>query len=498
MDIMYIISMMFRVNAIEEDEVVDLRRCRRLILGATLAAVLVSGKQASAADEAPKRPNVLILFADDQRADTIAALGNPHIRTPNLDRLAAHGTAFTRAYCMGSPHGAVCIPSRAMLLTGRTLFRVNDNLQGLPTWPEAFAKQGYSTFFTGKWHNQGPAALRVFQQGKAIFLGGMGDPYRLPVQDITPEHAFAHQRISGEHSVRLFADSASEFLGAQKADRPFLCYVPFNLPHDPRVAPEEYHARYNGAKPPLPPNFLPVHPFDNGDMTGRDESLAPWPRTPEVVRQNLADYYAAIEFLDAQVGRILDALRASGQYDNTLIVYAADHGLAIGSHGLFGKQNLYDHSMHAPLILAGPGIPRGKQVDAFAYLLDIFPTLGDLARVPAPQGSEGLSLVPVLDGRQAAVRDSIFTAYGKVQRAVRDDRWKLIIYPKINKTQLFNLRDDPAEVRDLAQDPEQAGQIQRLTGLLSDWQRRLGDTLPLSSEKPASPEFHIPEANSRR
>jgi arylsulfatase A-like enzyme len=465
---------------------------------AVLAAALVLGMGASAAGESPRRPNVLILFADDQRADTIAALGNPHIRTPNIDRLAVQGTAFTRTYCMGSLQGAVCVPSRAMLLTGRTLFRVKENLQGQPTWPEAFAKEGYSTFFTGKWHNQRESALRVFQQGKAIFLGGMGDPYHLSIQDITPEHAFANQRFSGEHSVKLFADAASQFLAAQTAERPFLCYVPFNLPHDPRVAPKEYHAHYNRLKPPLPPNFLPVHPFDNGEMTIRDEALAPWPRTPEVVRQNLADYYAAVEFLDAQVGRILDALRASGQYDNTLIVFAADHGLAIGSHGLFGKQNLYDHSMRAPLIIVGPGVPRGRQVDSFAYLLDIFPTLGDLAHIPAPQGSEGLSLTPVLDGRQLTVRESMFTAYGKVQRAVRDDRWKLIVYPKINETQLFDLRNDPAERRDLSQDPAEAGQIERLTALLSDWQRRLGDTLPLSSDTPASPEFLIPEARSRR
>jgi arylsulfatase A-like enzyme len=479
--------------------IMNIRRQRLSLLpGAVLVAFLAPGNEASPAAEASRRPNVLILFADDQRADTIAALGNPNIRTPNIDGLAVQGTAFTRTYCMGSLQGAVCVPSRAMLMTGRTLFRIKEDLQGQPTWPEAFAKEGYSTFITGKWHNQAPSALRVFQAGKAVFLGGMGDPYHLPIQDISAEHAFVNKRLSGEHSVKVFADAASRFLAAQAADRPFLCYVPFNLPHDPRVAPKEYHAHYDQLKPPLPSNFLPVHPFDNGEMTIRDEALAPWPRTPEVVRQNLADYYAAVEFLDAQVGRILDALRSSGQYDNTLIVFAADHGLAIGSHGLFGKQNLYDHSMRAPLIIAGPGIPRGRQIDAFAYLLDIFPTLGELAHIPAPQGSEGLSLTPVLAGRQATVRDSIFTAYGKVQRAVRDDRWKLIIYPKINKTQLFDLRNDPAERRDLSQDPAEAGQIGRLTALLTDWQRRTGDTLPLSSEMPANPEFLIPEAKSPR
>jgi len=468
------------------------RPFRRVVCG-LIAAIGVLDVGASRASDGPapaKRPNVLILFADDQRADTIAALGNPHIRTPTLDRLVSQGTSFTRAYCMGSLQGAVCVPSRAMLLSGRTLFHVKDNLDGQPTWPEAFAKAGYTTFFTGKWHNQEASALRVFQQGKAVFLGGMGDPYKLPIQDISPAHAFVNKRTSGEHSVKLFADAAAQFIRAGKA--PFLCYVPFNLPHDPRVAPKPYHDRYNAERPPLPANFLPQHPFNNGALVMRDEELAPWPRTPEIVRQHLADYYAAIEFLDAQVGRILEALKESNQYDNTLIVFTADHGLAIGSHGLFGKQNLYDHSMHAPLIIAGPGIPRGRRVDAMCYLLDILPTLGDLAGIPAPSGSEGQSLVPILTGQRQTGRDSIFTAYIDVQRAVRDDRWKLIIYPKINKTQLFDLKNDPAELHDLASDPERAADVKRLTGLLRQWQKRLDDAQPLSSAKPLPAEFKFP------
>src|SRR6185436_10559044 len=317
--------------------------------------------------------------SDDQRADTIRALGNPNIDTPALDRLVADGTCFRRAYCMGAMEGAVCTPSRAMLMTGRTLFRIKPDLAGLPTWPEAFAKAGYATFITGKWHNQAPSLLRAFQEGRNVFLGGMGkDPYALPVQDFGPDAKLSEKRPSGKHSVELFADTAIEFLQRQKGDRPFLAYVALNAPHDPRIAPKEYHDKYNAAKPPLPANFLPQHPFDNGNMTGRDEELAPWPRTPEIVRQHLADYYSSITFVDRQIGRILQALRASGHDERTIVVFSSDHGLAIGSHGLFGKQNLYDHSMHAPLIFSGPGIPKGKRADALCYLLDIYPTLGDL------------------------------------------------------------------------------------------------------------------------
>jgi arylsulfatase A-like enzyme len=340
--------------------------------------------------------------------------------------------------------------------------------------------------------------LAAFTDGKTIFLGGMGDPYALPVVDLTEEHKLTDKKNTTKHSCEQFADSAIEFIKKQKgSDKPFVAYVAFNGPHDPRTAPKEYHALYEKKKPPLPPNFLPVHPFNNGDMVVRDEQLAPWPRTPEVVRQHLADYYAYITFVDAQVGRILEALREAGLDENTIIVFASDHGLAIGSHGLFGKQNLYDHSMHAPLIFAGPGIPHGKQSDALVYLLDIFPTLGDLAKVEGPKGSEGKSLVPIMKGDAKQVRDSAFTAYRQFGRAVRDERWHLIVYPHINKTQLFDLKSDPHETKDLAGDAKFAKEVERLTTKLKDWQKELGDAQPLKSEKPLPLEFEFPKEKKK-
>jgi arylsulfatase A-like enzyme len=458
--------------------------CKCLVAASALAALSGEAGAAKAA-----KPSILFLFSDDQRADTIAALGNGHIQTPNLDRLVRHGTVCSRAYCMGALQGAVCVPSRAMLMSGRTLFRVSTTLKDQTTWPEMFARAGYSTFMTGKWHNGPESAQRSFAEGKAVFFGGMGDPYQLPVEDFQRGGGPTNKRLSGKHSVELFADCAVEFVKRQKSDRPFLCYVAFNAPHDPRLAPKRYHEQYNANKPPLPGNFLAQHPFNNGDLIGRDERLAPWPRMPDIVRQHLADYYAAITFLDAQIGRILDALQASGNYENTLIVFSSDHGLAIGSHGLFGKQNLYDHSMHAPLIFAGPKVPRGKQTDALCYLLDIFPTLGELADVSGPEGSEGKSLAGVLSGQQDKVRDSLFTAYRTIQRAVRDERWKLIIYPQVNKVQLFDLKSDPGEMKDLAGDAVQAGQVERLSTLLKEWQRQAGDSQPLRTDKPERLDF---------
>ena len=441
--------------------------------------------------QAADRPNILFLFSDDQRADTIANLGNDHIRTPALDRLVKSGTTFTRAYCMGSNQGAVCVPSRAMLMTGRSLFRIQEQLRGQDTWPEAFARAGYTTFITGKWHNGAPSVLRAFQQGKAVFLGGMGDPHRLKIQDIDSiTRSLKNPRPSSEHCVKVFADEAAAFLDGQKDEtQPFLCYVAFNAPHDPRVAPKEYHDHYQANPPPLPENFLPQHPFNNGALVIRDEELAPWPRTPEVVRKHLADYYAAIEFLDAQIGRILDSLERSGKLGNTLIIFSSDHGLAIGSHGLFGKQSLYDHSMRAPLIIAGPGLPRDQRSGVLCYLYDIFPTLGEIVGVPRPHDSEGRSLLTVLKGEAKTHRTFIFTAYTQTQRAIRDDRWKLIRYPQISKTQLFDLRSDPGELHDLSADPIHAGELQRLTDLLRQEQSAAGDDLSFTSPKQVPADF---------
>ena len=220
----------------------------------TVLALAGCGAAPSPGLSAPSsRPNVLILFSDDQRADTIAALGNPHIRTPNLDRLVRRGTVFTRAYCMGSMQGAVCVPSRAMLLTGRTLFHVKDDLAGQATWPETFARAGYATFLTGKWHNQAASALAPFQTGKAIFFGGMGDPYALPFEDISPRHSLVEPRAERRAFGRAVRRRRHRV--PPRADRepaPFLCYVAFNAPHDPRGPRGRTTTGTTPHQPPLP------------------------------------------------------------------------------------------------------------------------------------------------------------------------------------------------------------------------------------------------------
>ena len=437
------------------------------------------------------RPNFLFLFADDQRADTIAAWGNPHIRTPNLDRLAEEGFSFRANYNLGSSGGAVCIPSRAMVNTGRAYFRVPNNLEGVKLLPELLRENGYVTFATGKWHNERPSWLRGFERGKAIFFGGMSDHTQVPVEDLSADGKLVNRRTGEKFSSELFADAAVEFLQSYREDRPFYAYVAFTAPHDPRQPPEPYRQMYYDNRPPLPANFMPQHPFNNGNMGGRDENLAAWPRTREVIGDQLAEYYGMITHMDDQIGRILEALRASGRAANTYIIFAADHGLAVGSHGLLGKQNLYEHSQKCPLIVVGAGVPKRGSSYALTYLHDLFPTVLRLAGLTPAADLDGADLAPIWRGEKERVRDSVFLSYVNIMRAVRDDRYKLLRYPQINYTQLFDLAGDPDELNNLAEAPDQAARIGRLTALLEQWQRQLGDNQPLSVDKPQPKEIDM-------
>ena len=457
-----------------------MRRLTRREMLASLATGAAASQRPDSG-RAASRPNVLFLFSDDQRADTIAAHGNPHIRTPNLDQLAATGVSFRNNYIFGGNNGAVCVPSRAMLMTGKTWFHVDaPSLQGAKLLPELLAESGYVTFGTGKWHNGQPSWLRAFQRGKTVMFGGMSDHTKVPVRDLGPDGKLTAERTGEKFSSELFADSVIDFLQRHDGTKPFFAYVAFTAPHDPRQPPLSFRQPYYNSLPPLPPNFLPQLPFDNGMMRGiRDENLGAWPRTEAMIREQLAEYYGLITHMDEQVGRILEALRRSGNADNTIVIFASDNGLALGSHGLLGKQNVFEHSMKVPLILSGPGIPRGTSIPAFTYLLDLFPTLCDMIGLQRPEDLEGESLRPLWEGKTQRVRDSVFLPYLDIQRAVRDERWKLIAYPKIGHLQLFDLQSDPHETTNLIGRPEHAGHVARLLALMKSWQVKVGDSLDI-------------------
>ncbi|QOV91238.1 sulfatase-like hydrolase/transferase [Humisphaera borealis] len=437
-----------------------------------------------------ERPNVLFLFADDQRADTIAALGNPVIKTPNLDRLVRSGLSFNHAYMQGGLSGATCVPSRAMLLSGKSLFRIDEKLMRDETWPAAFGRSGYTTFVTGKWHNGVPSIGRSFQSARAIFAGGMTNPMQAKLSDLS-EGKLTPAALAPKHACEVFADEAIRFLKNQQSG-PFFCYVPFDAPHDPHVVPSDFPVHYDPKLMPLPANFRPLHAWDNGEMTIRDEQLLSWPRKESAVREMNAEYYRYISYLDLQIGRVLDALAASPHAKNTIVVFAADSGVARGSHGLIGKQNVYEHSMRVPLVVSGPGIAAGARTDAMCYLFDVLPTLGKLSGVPAPAHSEGIDFSPTLSDPSKAARPQLMLGYKKVQRAVRDSQWKLIRYPLIDRTQLFDLKADPDEITNLAEKPEHAAKVTELMALLAKEQQHFGDEAPLRVERPTPADWSPP------
>ncbi len=427
------------------------------------------------------KPNILHIHADDHRADGLHALGNPLLVTPNLDTLVERGMTFTHCYTMGSMMGAVCTPSRTMMLTGRSWLRIpkSPGAAANAGAPEAFLPRviqaaGYQTWHMGKQGNGFPAGLHEFET--SIIDDAHGN---------SPETDRAHC------SERL-ADRTIEFLKSRvvsKESKPFYIYIAPPVPHDPRSAASEFHKLYDPAKITLSPAFLPQHPFDNGEMTVRDEKLAPWPRTQEDTKKQTADYYACVTGLDHHVGRIFTELKASGQWENTIIIFSGDNGLSLGEHGLFGKQNLYEFGgMHVPLVVAGAGIPKGKS-EAFVYLMDLFPTFAEFAGARLPDGVEGKSLVPILTGKETKVRDVLYTAYRNCQRAIRDDRWKLIRYPLVDRTQLFDLSTDPHELTNLADKPEHAAKLAELTALLAKEMASHADSHPLTVANPAPAEW---------
>jgi arylsulfatase A-like enzyme len=450
----------------------------------------------SALASASRPPNVLLLFADDQRVDTIGALGNARIKTPNLDHLVARGLSFDRAYMQGGLQGATCVPSRAMLLSGRNLFHIDETLLRDETWPAAFGKASYTTFVSGKWHNGEASILRSFQQARSMFTGGMTDPMQAPLRSV--KNGKLQPAIIGpKHACEVFADEAIGFLQAPQPT-PFFCYVPFDAPHDPHIVPPSFPINYDAASIPLPPNFRPQHAWDNGEMVVRDEQLLPWPRPEARVREMLAEYYRYISYLDSQIGRVLDALAASPHAQNTIVVFTADSGAARGSHGLIGKQNVYEHSLRVPLIIAGPGVSEGKRTAAMCYLFDLLPTLGKLCGITEPATSEGREFTDVLTDPTKPARTEMLFAYKNVQRALRDDRWKLIRYPHIDRTQLFDLQTDPQEITNLANQPEHADRVASLTKQLQAAVERSGDHEPLQVANPQPADWSPPTKTQRK
>ncbi len=450
-----------------------------------------------------KRPNIVFIFADDLSYRAVGHAGNPDVVTPHIDSLARRGLTFTHAYNQGSWSGAVCVASRTMLNTGRYLWHAHKLLSRLEPerragriWAEQFKRAGYDTYFSGKWHvrldanktfdfvrHVRPGMPKQTPQGYNRPIEGQPDPW-------SPyDRKFGGFWEGGTHWSEVLRDDAVGFIEqAAKRKRPFFMYLAFNASHDPRQSPKSYVDRYPQAKLTLPKTFLPEYPFKDAIGCGkslRDEKLAPFPRTPYAVRVHRQEYYALITHMDDQIGAILEALERSGMRDNTYIVFTADHGLAVGEHGLFGKQNQYDHSVRVPFIVCGPGVPSGKQTGHPIYLQQVMPTSLEWAGIGVPDFVEFRSFRSVIEQpehRQA--ERPIYGAYLELQRMIVRSRYKLILYPKIGKARLYDLQADPNELHDLADDPRLLPLMRSLYADFKQLQRSTGDSLDLDDVFP--------------
>ena len=466
----------------------------RSLFALVSALLLAPCSLPQAAAEPP--PNILFLLADDMRSDCISALGNPRIDTPNLDALVARGMTFTRATCSYP----ICVVSRAEMLTG--MHGWENGIAGrsgskpaadASWWPQTFADAGYETWHVGKWHVSGRPSTRGYTEVAGMFGSG-GAKWWEDLRDwkdfpVTGYRGWIFQDDSGkvkypEMGVGVTPGISSKFADAaislieRKPEKPWMMHVNFTAPHDPLFVPPGLEDKYGVEDMALPENYAPDHPFDHGNYAGRDEALLDWPRTEHAVKDLLRVYYSVIDDMDAQIGRILATLEKTGQLENTLIIFTSDHGMSCGSHGLRGKQNQYEHTINVPFVVAGPGIESGSKTDAQIYLRELYPTTCDIAGIEIPDAVTAESFAPVLRGESDRHHDTIYGYFTDTQRMIRtDDGWKLIHYPKAKRWQLFDLNQDPFELKNLS-DSEDAGHQKKFAQLrerLVEWRERQGD-----------------------
>lgn len=479
--------------------------------------------------EAPAstKPNIVFLYADDFAYWAINALGNEIIQTPNLDKLVAQGVSFSNAFNMGGWNGAICIASRSMLISGRSIWKANEiNRQWgegntaahSQTWGRLMSNAGYNTFATGKWHIQADPE-QVFEETVSINPGGMppdhltGTPglydrvreayangedfyallppgYNRPLSETDDSWSAsdpAHDGYwtDGTHWSEVQRGDAVNFIdAASRSEDPFFLYLAFNAPHDSRQSPKEFLDLYPLEDIPLPENWLPEYPYldEMGDLrVMRDEMLGPVPRTPYAIRTHIREYYAIISHLDAQIGMILQALEEKELMDNTYIFFTGDNGLSVGQHGLLGKQNMFDHSIHVPLLAAGPDLPSGTEVSSDIYLQDIMATSLSLAGIEKPDFVDFNSFLNLANGvaSELPLPNGVYGAYMDTQRMIRKDGFKLILYPRNRELLLFDLNADPLEMNDLSDNPQYAAKIRNLFEGLLSLQAQMEDPLDL-------------------
>ena len=488
-----------------------------LLVAATVLAPTTTSNIQAAKPTVSRRPNFLFILTDDQSPETLSCYGNTVCQTPHIDRLAKRGIVLDDAHHMGAWSGAVCTASRTMIMTGRTVWRIPGARGPGLARNRAFRQQAAENSLPAIFNRAGYATFRTCKRGNS---------FREANELFTVHHDATRRGSDPETGSRWHGDHVVEYLDKRKQageKKPFLIYMGFSHPHDPRNAPVTLSRKYgadnkgpgptvNPKAPPLPKNYLPAHPFHHGHLALRDEERVQGVlkrRDPATIRNELGREYACIENIDNQVGRVIEQLEATGELENTYVVFTSDHGIAVGRHGLVGKQNLYEHTWRVPFIVTGPGIKPGTRASGYIYLLDVLRTFCDLASITPPKSVEGRSFKDVLHGKKQAVRNTLYGVYtGGTKpgmRAIKTRRFKLIKYDvldgTVRRTQLFDLKENPreflvehkaravvgllghrpkAEQINLADDPQHAARRKELEDLLRREMKRLGDPYQLA------------------
>lgn len=427
-----------------------------------------------------RRPNILFIMDDQHRADYLSCAGASWVRTPNLDALAARGTRFTHC-CTNAP---VCAPARIALAAGLQPHRVgalNNHAflpLSVPTYYQRLRNAGYYVGMVGKLDLAKPDPYNGIRGDRPVAYAwgfthpeecegkmhagkkpGVKGPYTRMLQDRGLLDAFVadyHRRENSpegfalsDHDSVLPADAfedayigrrAAEWIADIPDDFPFHMFVSFVGPHDPYDPPTEYADRYRNA--PMPPAIRPN--FDGKPAWTRRRLQSD---DPEKIAHTRRQYCAAIELIDDHVGRIMAALQARGMLDNTYIVYASDHGEMLGDHGFYTKSVPYEAALRVPLIVAGPGVAQGRVSDALVELIDVNPTICEMAGLPPQEGTDARSIMPVARGEASEHRSEIISGLREF-RLVRDRRYKLI--ENVNdRPELYDLENDPDEQRNV-------------------------------------------------
>ncbi|HUQ68153.1 MAG TPA: sulfatase [Planctomycetaceae bacterium] len=441
---------------------------------------------------AAERLNVLLMMSDDL-ANTLGCYGHPLAKTPQLDALAKRSVVFDRAYCQ-FPH---CNPSRSSMLSGlrphvtgvtNNEDSLYDNVPGVVTMPHLFRQHGYVTARCGKIFHLGvPAGTESMDDPKAWDFG-------TPFQDERPYPAARPSAVTVKTGQKQglpwkettggddllcdggFAKTAVEWLERRDPSKPFFLAVGFHRPHLPLVAPAAYYDLYPFDKIDLPNE--PANDEADIPLPARNGSVPGYAITTTLDQRRAAirGYLAAVSYMDAQAGRVLAAVERLGLGDNTVIVFTGDHGWHLGEHGLWHKRSLFEESARVPFIVHLPGAKaNGRHSGSLVELLDVYPTLCEVAGVPAPAMLQGKSLRPLLDDPAATIHDAAFTQARRGPnaehwgRSIRTARWRCTEWDEgTNGIELYDHAADPHEYNNLADDPTHAATLRALRQLLAE------------------------------